>query len=153
MEKMAQLDSYLSSVNLFAASQVSSWVEDVSLRIGAKYEGNQILLYTNRYRAVILVENYNYALNTIEKFNAHVAVWLAANDNRVDLDEPAPSVAIDIVDDSLADLELTLMFEEDVYISQNDSGDIQYNNLNWSLEEAALDVAETADVTVSVASE
>lgn len=153
MKKMTLLSSYLTSVNLFTASQLSSWVEDVSLRIGAKHEGNQILLHTNRYRAVILVENYDYGVNDIEKFNAHVAVWLAENDNRSDLDEPAPSIAIDLLDDSVADLELTLMFEEDVYISPSDSGDIQYNNRSWTLEEADHDVAEEANVTATVASE
>lgn len=150
MKKMTLLSSYLTSTNLFMSSQLSCWVEDVSLRIGAKYEGNQILLHTNRYRAVILVESYDYASNAIEKFNAHVAVWLAENDNRSDLDEPRPNIAIDMIDDSVADLELTLMFEEDVYISANDSGDIQYNNRSWVLEEIDHDVAEEATVEASV---
>lgn len=151
MEKMTQLANYLASQNLFSSQQLSSWVEEVNLKVGAKYQGERVLLHRSHYRAVILVENYNYASNAIDLFNAHVAIWLAEKDDRSDLNNPNPSLAIDVLSSRYADLELTLEFEEEVYISRATRGGLTYNGQSWGLEKADYDVAEAATVVASVA--
>lgn len=150
MQKVTQLHTYLASAGLFSADQLSSWVEEVNVKVGGKDEGDRILLFRQTYRAVFLVESYQYSLNDIEKLNAHVAIWLAENDDRTDLDDASLTLAIDVLDDDLADVELTLMFDEDVYISPNDDGDIPYQEKIWSLEEAEYTVAESATVETAL---
>lgn len=150
MEKMTQLANYLASQNMFSSRQLSRWVEEVNLKVGAKDEGERVLLHRSQYRAVLLVENYNYASNAIDLFNAHVAIWLAENDERSDLNNPHPSLAIDVLSSRYADLELTLEFEEEVYISRTNRGGLTYNGQSWRLEKADYDVAESATVSASM---
>ncbi|BFM50553.1 phage tail protein [Marinomonas sp. THO17] len=153
MEKMTQLANYLASQDLFSSDQLSNWMEEVTLKIGAKDEGDRVLLYRMQYRAVLLIESYDYNANSLETFHAYVAIWLAENDTRSDLSSPHPNVAIDLLSDREADLELTLSFEEDIYISRSDQGSLTYQNENWSLQKSDYDVAESATVEASVADE
>ncbi|RBO85917.1 phage tail protein [Marinomonas aquiplantarum] len=153
MEKMTQLANYLASQNLFSSRQLSSWVEEVNLKVGAKDEGERVLLHRSHYRAVLLVENYNYSANSIDTFTAHVAIWLAENDERTDLNNPHPSIAVDVLSSRYADLELSLEFEEAVYISRATRGGLTYNGQSWRLEKADHLEAESASVDVNLALE
>ncbi|MEO9655911.1 phage tail protein [Marinomonas sp.] len=146
MKKMAALRTHLETTSCFKFEQFDAWVEALEQTTRGKNEGNRVLLYTMEYRAVFSIERFAYQKFPIEILHAKLITWLADNDERSDMEDKEPKVVFDIFDDHTADVEITLMFEEDVYISPSEQGNIEYAGGSWALEDADHDVAETFDL-------
>lgn len=146
MKKMAALRAFLESTNSFHKNQFDAWVENIEQTSRGKFEGNKVLLYTSEYRAVYSIERYAFCKYPIELFHARLITWLADNDDRSDMDEKEPQIAVDLLDDETADIEITLMFEEDVYIAPSEAGPIEYAGQRWALDDPDYDVAQSFDL-------
>ncbi len=57
-----------------------------------------------------------------------------------------PEINVDVWDKHTADVEITLMFEEDVYIAEDENGGIEYAGRRWKLEKPEHDIAESFDL-------
>ncbi len=143
MKKMGLLRAFLA---LQHYQKFETWVENIRLQTRGSYEGNRVLLHTMEYRAVFSIEGYTYRKYPIELFNARLLTWLADNDDREELSDSSPNITIDLINDDIADIELTLQFEEDVYITESEGGPIEYCGRTWALEEPEHDVAESSEV-------
>ena len=146
MKKLGLLRTFL---ELQKYKKFDAWVENIELKTRGSNEGNKVLLHTMEYRAVFSIEGYAYQKYPIELFNARLLTWLADNDDRQDLEDSSPNITIDLLDNETADIELTLQFEEDVYITEIEGGPIEYAGRTWALEEPEHDVAESFELIVA----
>ena len=146
MKKLASLRAYLEPLYPY---KFDSFVEDMELKTRGSYEGRRLLLHTMEYRAVLSFEEYPFTKSPIELFNARLLTWLADNDDRGDLDDKTPNVMVEILDDETADIEVSLQFEEDVYITEKEGGPIEYAGCAWVLEEPEHDLAESFELIVA----
>lgn len=149
MKKMMALRTHLAQSGCFHADGLETWVEDMQLKPRGKVVGESVLLHVLRYRAAFAIESYPYAQHPVEQFNAALMTWLAEHDNRSELDNADPDISVDVWDDHTASLELTLTFEESVFIVPDEAGSIQYRGQLWSLRDPELSVAEVGDVEAS----
>jgi len=146
MKKLVSLRSYLEPLYPY---KFDSWVEDMTLKGRGALEGNKVLLYTVKYRAVISMEEFAYQKTSIGLFNARLITWLADNDDRSELDDKDPDVGCTILDEQTADIEVTLQFEEDVYICESEGGPIEFADKKWAFVDIEHDFAETFEITTA----
>jgi hypothetical protein len=146
MKKMIELRQHLAQSGCFHADGLETWVEDMQLKPRGKVVGESVLLHVLRYRAVFAIASYPYKQHPVEQFNATLMTWLAEHDDRSDLDNADPDISVDVWDDHTASLELTLMFNEEVYITPDDNGSIEFKGTRWSLLESQISVAEACDI-------
>ena len=147
MEKLEALKSYLIEKSNLSAGAISAQVQSMVLKPKGVDEGNQVLLHNLSYRAVINLIGFPYQAQEIASFNAHLMTWLADNDDREELEDAYPSISIDLQDAQTANLEVSLAFEEPVYISSSLDGEIELADQTWVLGSAEIDWALSAEVT------
>lgn len=147
MKKMIALRAYLEGLEFcHRIEKIDAWVEDIEQTTRGKYEGNSVLLYTLKYRAVFSIESFVYSKDPIELLHTRLIAWLADNDDRSDMDDKELSISPDVLDKHTADIEITLMFEEDVYITESENGQIEYGGKTWELADPEHDIAESFDL-------
>lgn len=146
MKKFTDLTTYLNGTGMIQKNKMDQWVENIAIKLKGRYDGTRVLLHTMEYRAVFSIERFEYQKHSIELFGALLVTWLSENDDRGELADPDPNVIVDVLDDDTADVEITLQFEEDVYITESENGVIQFAGKRWSLEEGAHNIAERASV-------
>jgi len=148
MKKMGALRSFLVGCHMFHHEKLDVWAENLSLQMRGKMEGNRVSLHRMTYRAVFSIEHYEYQKNSIDLLSARLITWLADNDKRSDMSEGdrTPEINVDVWDKHTADVEITLTFEEDVYIVEDESGGIEYAGRRWKLEKPEHDIAESFDL-------
>ncbi|MCY1458616.1 P2 phage tail completion protein R (GpR) [compost metagenome] len=96
-----------------------------------------------RYRAVIIMESFN---DHPGRLMALVGSWLASHDPDRDEDLAAPAFAIEMLDQDLADVEITLEFVEPQYLAEDPAGEIEAFDTTWSFIPFDLWVAESGEV-------
>lgn len=147
MKKMIALRSYLESLSFcHRIEKLDVWAEDIDQITRGKDEGNRVLLYTMKYRAVFSIEGFVYSKDPIELLHTRLITWLADNDERSDMDDAELNISPDLLDRHTANLEITMDFEEDVYIAEKEGGPIKYAGRNWELAEPEHDIAESFDL-------
>lgn len=146
MIKLAQLTRFLIELNLVAAEQIDSWVENPRIVPSGKSLGNgQIVMYRHEYDAVIVIERYPHKVHSAQLLFAHICSWVMNNDDR---DEIArPRIDVDILDDDTADIEISISFEEDGMVVEDPAGDIELYGKRYRLDDAVINYAETGEVT------
>ena len=147
MKKMIALRTFLEGLSFcHKKEKFDAWVEDIEQTTRGKYEGNHVLLYTMKYRAVFSIEGFVYSKEPIELLHTRLIAWLADHDDRSDMDDKELNISPDILDEDTADIEITLVFEEDVYISESENGQIEYAGTRWELSDPEHDIAESFDL-------
>jgi hypothetical protein len=132
--KLRALTAYLIGRQLVATEQLDSWTDNVQVDLIWKPDEKGIYMGDLNYTATISFERF-----------ALVGSWLEANDeDREDL--AAPTFAIDMLDDDLADVELTLQFSEPQYLAEDPAGEIEVYGKTWSAIPFELWVAESGEV-------
>lgn len=150
MKQLTALRKHLVESGLFNQEDLDTWTEDIGIKGRGKVDGERVLLHEISYRAVFVIETYAYKKHPIELLLTTVITWLMENDDRSELDDSDPSVSPDVLDDDTASLELTINFEEDVYIVPDENGPILFKGKNWSLGDGEIDVAESIAMIVQV---
>ncbi|PJE55641.1 phage tail protein [Marinomonas sp. BSi20584] len=146
MKKLAALRAFLVGTGCFNSEKFEAWPEELEQVSRGKLEGNRVLLYTMKYRAAYSIEEYAYCKYPFEILHTKLITWLADNDERSDMEGREPKIDVDLLDDETANIEITLDFEEDVYITEDESGDIEYFGKMWRLDAPDHDVAESFDL-------
>ena len=126
--------------------QFDSWQENGTLEQGGHgltEEGYHLMSF--RYRGVIVIERMK-DVNAVW-FMAIVAAWLTDNNedrDKYNLDDP--EIEIIKLDEKLIDIELTLDFVDEMYLSEAEDGPIECIGRSWTIDGFVPDVAETVDV-------
>ncbi len=146
MLKLKQLTTFLVQQNLVAAEQIDSWVENPQIIPGGEDMGTGIVLYRQTYDAVISIERFPHKHVAAELLFALVCAWLMQNDpDRQEIAQPTTDV--DVLDDSTADIEISISFEEDVHGVIDPAGPIDLFGVNYRLADIEIDYAEQGEVT------
>ena len=149
MLKLQLLTAFLINLDLVAAENIDSWVEDPRIVpsgsiVSGAAEG--IILFRQEYDAVFSIERYPHQRHHVNELFGQVCAWLIEND--ADREEIAqPNIDVDILDDETADIEITISFTEDVTAIKDPAGLIVVGGETYSLGAVVVDVAEEGDLT------
>lgn len=148
MVKLGQLHSFLANLNLVALENIDSWAENIRFNGVCKDQGTGLVLFRQEYDAVISFERFPHTRYPVELLFAQVIAWLMANDaEREDQNVGQPSVETDILDGTLADVDITIPFVEDVEAVPDENGPIVIDGQSYALANVVIDYAETGDLS------
>lgn len=144
MIKLKALTAYLTERELVLPEQLESWTEQVSLDLIWKPDVDGLHMANMRYRAVIVLERF---ADHPGRLMALLGSWLLNHDADRDRHElPAPAFAVEIVDNDLADVEISLEFVEPQYLAEDPVGEIQAFGRTWAFVPFDLWIAEHGEV-------
>ena len=142
MKKLQALTSYLLSRNLVMPEQLDSWANQISLEMIWKPDLKGMHFANMRYSAVVVFERF---AEDPGRLMALVGSWLESHDRDRD-GLPMLSFDIDMVDNDLADVEITVEFVEPQYLAEDPDGEIVAFGQTWSFIPFDLWVAEEGEV-------
>ena len=146
MLKLQQITDFLVQLNLVAAEQIDSWVENPQMIPSGEDSGaGGVLLYRQTYDAVISIERFPHQHHPVELLFAHISVWLMNNDSERD-EIATPQTEVDVLDDSTADIEISISFEEELYGIEDPAGTIELFGTRYRLDSQLVNYAETGEV-------
>ena len=134
MNKIAALCSYLINLNLFAAEQMDSFVDDMTVIPALRPSGvfGQIVVCENDYTAVFFIERYPHKDKPVTQLLAHISQWLMQHDSeRLTYEYP---ITVFVLDDNTADLEIKISFREKVTATANQNGDLLIKGVRYSVD-------------------
>lgn len=144
MNQLRALTAYLQEQNLVLPEQLDSWVDQVNLDLIWKPTGNGGMhMGDMRYRAVLVLERF---AGEPALLMALVGSWLESNDPDRDDDLPAPTFAVEPLDNDLFDVELTIEFEEGQHLVEDPDGQIESGGKRYGLGQSELWVATQGEV-------
>ena len=144
MNKLVALTKHLIERNLVAPELLDSWAEQVILEMIWKPDVDGMHMANMRYRAVIVLERF---ADHPGRLMALLGSWLENHDqDRHRHELPAPVFAIDMLDNDLADVEVTLEFVEPQYLAEDLDGEIEAFGQTWSFIPFDLWIAEEGEV-------
>nr|WP_218173057.1 phage tail protein [Pseudomonas veronii] len=137
------MTSYLIERRLVQPEQLDSWTDQVALELVWKPDLDGMRLGDMRYSATIVLERF---ADHPGRLMALVGSWLESHDqDRNDL--PAAKFDITMLDNDLADVDITLEFIEPQYLAEDPAGEIQAFDKTWSFVPFDLWIAEQGEVT------
>ena len=142
MKKLKALTSYLLSRNLVMPEQLDSWANQIRLEMIWKPDLKGMHFANMRYSAVVVFERF---ADDPGRLMALVGSWLESHDRDRD-GLPMLSFAIDMLDNDLADVEITVEFVEPQYLAEDPDGEIEAFDKTWSFIPFDLWVAEKGEV-------
>ena len=149
MIQLGLLSAFLLNLDMVAAENFDSWVEDPKIvPSGSVLSGDAegIILFRQEYDAVFSFERFPHKRHHVNELFGQVCAWLIENDSDRD-DIAQPHTDVDIRDDETADVEITISFTEDVEAIKDPAGLIVVGGETYSLGAAVIDVADEGDVT------
>ena len=142
MIKLIALTKFLKERRLVLPDQLDSWTDQVTLDLFWKPDVHGLHMGDMRYSATIDFERF---ADHPARLMALVGSWLETNDkNRDDL--PAPKFDVSMLDNDLADVEITLEFIEPQYLAEDPNGEIKAFGKTWAFVPFDLWVAEHGEV-------
>ena len=144
MIKLKALTTYLLERRLVKPEQLDSWADQVNLDLIWKPDVDGMRMGDMRYSATIVLERFD---DHPSRLMALVGSWLEANDPNRDRDElPAPKFDISMLDNDLADVDITLEFNEPLYLAEDPAGEIESHGKTWAFVPFDLWIAEHGEV-------
>lgn len=153
MKQIAAITAFLTGLDLVAAENIDAWVENPQIEAAGSMRGaNSVLLFRQKYDAVISIERFPHKVHPVELLFAHLTTWLMDNDGeRSDGSEAVIQNEVDVLDDSTADIVLTIDFIEDVTAIEDAAGPIALAGKTYKLADADIWYAETGGVVAEAA--
>ena len=142
MKKLQSLTSYLIERRLVMPEQLDSWANQISLELIWKPDVKGLHFADMRYSAAIVLERF---ADEPGRLMALLGSWLESHDRDRD-GLPALTFAIDMLDNDLADVEITVEFVEPQYLAEDPDGEIEAFDKTWSFIPFDLWVAEEGEV-------
>jgi hypothetical protein len=134
MQKIAALHSFILGLDLFAAEQLESYVDDLQIVPAGRPNGTpgQIIITEKHYTATFYIERFPHGQISEDRLLAQISAWLIENDStRTDpLEFP---LIVDVLDTETANLEFGIQFEEFVIAAEDPAGSIQLNGKKYAL--------------------
>ena len=144
MIKLKALTSYLIERRLVPPEQLDSWTDQVTLELVWKPDVDGMHMANMRYRAAIILERF---ADHPARLMALVGSWLENHDPDRDRHElPAPLFAVEMLDNDLADVDVTLEFVEPQYLAEDPAGEIEAFGKSWAFVPFDLWIAEQGEV-------
>ena len=144
MIKLKALTAYLIERRLVLPEQLDSWADQVNLELIWKPDVDGMRMGDMRYSATIALERFD---DHPGRLMALVGSWLETNDPGRDRDElPAPKFDITMLDNDLADVDITLEFNEPQYLAEDPAGEIVAFGKTWAFVPFDLWIAEHGEV-------
>ena len=145
MIKLKAFTTYLLERRLVLPEQLDSWADQVNLDLIWKPDVDGMRMGDMRYSATIVLERFD---DHPGRLMALVGSWLEANDPSRDRDElPAPKFDIAMLDNDLADVEITVEFNEPQYLAEDPAGEINAFGKAWAFVPFDLWIAEHGEVS------
>jgi len=142
--KLKALTSYLIERRLVQPEQLDSWTDQVTLELVWKPDVDGMHMANMRYRAAIILERF---ADHPARLMALVGSWLENHDPDRDRHElPAPLFAVEMLDNDLADVDITLEFVEPQYLAEDPAGEIEAFGKSWAFVPFDLWIAEQGEV-------
>ena len=143
MIKLRALTTYLIERQLVLPEQLDSWTDQVNLQLIWKPDTGGMRMGDMRYSATIALERF---ADHPGRLMALVGSWLEGNDQ--DRDElPAPKFDVTMLDNDLADVDITLEFNEPQYLAEDPAGEIEAFGKTWAFVPFDLWIAEHGEVS------
>lgn len=143
MIKLRALTAYLLERQLVLPEQLDSWTDQVNLQLIWKPDIGGMRMGDMRYTATIALERF---ADHPGRLMALMGSWLEGNDQ--DRDElSAPKFDITMLDSDLADVDITLEFNEPQYLAEDPAGEIQAFGKTWAFVPFDLWIAEHGEVS------
>lgn len=144
MIKLIALTKFLKERQLVLPEQLDSWTDQVTLDLFWKPDVDGLHMGDMRYSATIAFERF---ADHPARLMALVGSWLEGNDTDRDrYDLPAPKFDVSMLDNDLADVEITLEFIEPQYLAEDPNGEIEAFEKTWAFVPFDLWVAEHGEV-------
>jgi len=141
--KLRALTTYLIERRLVEPEQLDSWTDQVNLELIWKPDVDGMRMGDMRYSATIALERF---ADHPGRLMALVGSWLENNDQ--DRDElPAAKFDITMLDNDLADVDITLEFIEPQYMAEDPEGEIEAFGTTWSFIPFDLWIAQHGEVS------
>lgn len=143
--KLRDLTDYFLSLGLVAAEQLDSYIDDGELKlVTRKLDNNNLKLAQFDYQAAF---EFTAVAKGPDLLLAHLAMWLQEHDSdRNNHGLADPQIGVDINEQGVAEVEISLHFIEDIELVADDAGELLYKGKKYRLDYTALDVADTAAV-------
>lgn len=146
MRKLAELTQFLIALDLVAVERIDSWAEDPRIIPSGKINtGGSIVLYRHEYDAVISFDRWPYREHPAELLFAQVCAWIINHDADRD-DNAQPRIDVDVIDDNVAEITITIDFEEDVYGVADPAGPVVIGGIHYRLADPIIDYALSGEV-------
>ncbi|KPG92924.1 phage tail protein [Pseudomonas sp. RIT-PI-q] len=142
MIKLRALTTYLIERQLVLPEQLDSWTDQVNLELIWKPDLGGLHMGDMRYSATIALERF---ADHPGRLMALVGSWLEGNDQGRD-ELPAPKFDITMLDNDLADVDITLEFNEPQYLAEDPAGEIEAFGKTWAFVPFDLWIAEHGEV-------
>lgn len=143
MNKLKALTTYLIERNLVMPEQLDSWANQVSPEMIWKQDVKGLHFANMRYSATFVLERFG---GEPGRLMALVGSWLENHDS--DRDGLSALVYdIEMLDNDLADVEITVEFVEPQYLAEDPAGEIEAFGKIWSFIPFDLWVAEEGEVS------
>ena len=139
MVKLQQITAFLVGLNLVAAENIDTWVENPRIVPWGKEitDGQMVLSF----------ERWPHARHPAELLFAHVSVWLLENDeDRFEKELAMPVTDVDILDAKTADVDITITFEEDITAVIDENGPITFGGQRYRLDDAVISYVKEAEM-------
>ncbi|MGJ0489607.1 phage tail protein [Methylobacter sp.] len=134
MKKIADLHAFILSLDLVAAEQIDSYVDDLVIVPSGRPAptAGQIIIAEKRYTATFNIERYPHGQISEDALLAQIAAWLIENDTtRTDpIEFP---LIVDVHDAQTANLEFGITFEEWILAAEDVAGPITANGKQYAL--------------------
>jgi hypothetical protein len=140
--KLRALTTYLIERRLVEPEQLDSWTDQVNLELIWKPDLDGLRMGDMRYSATIALERF---ADHPGRLMALVGSWLEGNDQDRD-DLPAAKFDITMLDNDLADVDITLEFNEPQYLAEDPAGEIEAFGKTWAFVPFDLWIAEHGEV-------
>jgi hypothetical protein len=140
--KLRALTTYLIERRLVLPEQLDSWTDQVKLELIWKPDLDGLRMGDMRYSATIALERF---ADHPGRLMALVGSWLEGNDQDRD-DLPAAKFDITMLDNDLADVDITLEFNEPQYLAEDPAGEIEAFGKTWAFVPFDLWIAEHGEV-------
>ena len=142
MKKLQALTRYLIERRLVMPEQLDSWANQISLELIWKPDVKGLHFADMRYSAAIVLERF---ADEPGRLMALLGSWLESHDRDRD-GLPALTFAIDMLDNDLVDVEITVEFVEPQYLAEDPDGEIEAFGQTWSFIPFDLWIAEEGEV-------
>ncbi|BFM20505.1 phage tail protein [Gilvimarinus japonicus] len=139
--KLKALHAHLVAQNFVDENLVQSWAEDATATPRAREKGNGLHVCRFEYTGVVTLDGFS---GSEDLLLAVLTTWVMDNDPDREGDnlEP-PQIDLIIRDDGIADVDISLVFIEDITIVPDASGPVTYRGQQWSLGQPDIFTAES----------
>lgn len=134
MIKIKMLHSFILDLNLFAAAQMDSEVDDLVITPSCRPHptAGQIIVAEKDYTATFYIERYPHKAVSEDALLAQVSAWLVENDSERTQPIEFP-IIVEVLDTSTANIEFGIAFNEHIMAVQDVNGDIEVKGVRYAL--------------------